>query len=211
MYADLCLAPRVEHVEAMARMLSEWGIKLVGVEASSPNVEVRKTLEVFKSYGIEALTRITIEASSRRELLQAIRAARRRFDILAVKPRTGETARLAARDGRVDLVVLEPGMARYMDRSEALLLRQGGGMIEIQLASVMSLSPRRLRGFMIIARRAAVYEAPFTVSSCATSLWELWHPQAVRSLLVSVGVPEHIAKLALTVYPRRLLKVKLHD
>jgi ribonuclease P/MRP protein subunit RPP1 len=129
------------------------------------------------------------------------------YDIVAVKPKTAEAARLAARDPRVSLVQLPPGMARYMDKSQVAMLREGGGAIELKLLPVLySGDPRTtLRGLMIIARRAAAYEAPLVATSGARSVWEILSPMHIRGLLVSFGLPESIAKLAVSGYPLSLV------
>ncbi len=182
----------------MARVASRMGLRLVGVEVAGDS---RALLKPFLEEGLEALARLTIRASTAREAAEAVRRYRRLYDILAVEPEGVEAARFAARDGRVDVVSLPPGMAKYMDRSEARLLLQGGGVVEVPLSAVVERGERGLRGLMIVVRRAVAYDAPFTVSSCARSEWEMWPPYSVAGLLVALGVPEHRALLAVTGYP----------
>ena len=190
-YVDFCLRPRsVKDAEKMAELIPRLGISVVGVEGD------KGMLKPFIDRGIETYHRITIKASNAGEAVRMLREARGRYDIVALYPANVETARLAARDERVDIVHLVPAMAKYMDRSEALLLRMGGGVIEVGLSRLVRLEPRQLRGFMIIVRRASAYEAPFIASSCATTVWDLWHPRLIQSILVFTGVPENLAKLS---------------
>ncbi len=199
-YVDLCVRPRnPAEAEAMARRMASMGYGAVGVEGEA------QLVKPFIEAGLVAVTRVTVEAETGAEALRLVRRIRGSYSIVALRPRGVEAARLAARDGRVDVVVLPPGMARYMDRSEARLLRLGGGVVEVHLRSVLEKDGRGLRGLMIIARRAVAYDTPFTVSSCATSAWELWHPYSVRGLLVSLGVPENHARLAVTAYPMQAI------
>jgi ribonuclease P/MRP protein subunit RPP1 len=207
-YCDLNVEPRDEaEARRMAEKLASVGVRCVAVEAS--DAEKARTLAgVFEDVGVEAYTRYTVEAKEWSAALNLVRRLVEHYDIIAVKPRTAEAARLAARDPRVALVQLSPGMARYMDRSQVLMLREGGGAIELKLLPILySADPRStLRGLMIIARRAAAYGAPLAATSGARSLWEIITPFHARAILVSFGLPENIAKLAVTSYPYSVVR-----
>lgn len=199
---DLQVAPRSrEEMEAIAGLAARMGLRVIGVEAPEPEA-ARALAGVARRHGLEAYTRITIEARDWGEAQRLIASLHQRYDIVAVRPRTAEAARLAARDPRVALVQLPPGMARYMDKSQALMLREGGSVVEIRLLPLLRGGDPRaaLRGVMIIARRAAAYGAAFTVSSGARTRWELWPPASARALLEALGVPAPLAKAALTAY-----------
>ncbi|KSW11428.1 hypothetical protein CF15_00790 [Pyrodictium occultum] len=209
-YIDLCLRPRSSKDAAeMASMAGVMGYRVVAVEAGDPE-HAREYARIFREEGIEALTRATVEAESWSKAVGLVRRLAQSFDLVAVKPRTAEAARLAARHPRIALVVLPPGMARYMDKSQAHLLREGGAAVEIQLHLLLHGGDPRggLRGSMIIARRAAAYEAPFTVTSCARTRWEMWHPRVVQALLAAFGLPELVARLAVTGYPAAVVNAK---
>jgi ribonuclease P/MRP protein subunit RPP1 len=177
------------------------GYRIVGVEARDKSL-----LKPFVDAGLEALTRLTIRARAASEAAEAVRSARRYYDVIAVEPEGVEAARFAARDGRVDVVSLKPGMARYMDRSQARLIAQGGGVIEVPLNPTIERGERGLRALMIVARRAVAFDAPFTVSSCARTMWEMWPPYSLAGLLIALGVPEHHALLAVTAYPASAIR-----
>ena len=207
LYCDLCIEPRgPEEARALARLLARLGYRLVAVEAE-PLDRARALAEEVSREGLRALTRVTVEA---RDWAEAVKRLRRLqgYDLVAVRPRTAEAARLAARDPRVALVQLSPGMARYMDKSQALMLREGGAAAEIRLRPLLyGGDPRQaLRGFMVIARRAAAYEAPLVVSSCARSPWEAWPPATVAGLLASMGIPPGHTRLMLGGYCRIALR-----
>ncbi|ABM80415.1 RNase P subunit p30 family protein [Hyperthermus butylicus] len=207
---DLNVAPTsVNEARRMAKLLKGMGVGCVAVEHGDPSV-ARQLVNVFEEEGVEAYTRVTLEISDWQRGIELVRRASRLYNIVVVKPKTAEAARLAARDPRVALLQLTPGMARYMDKSQAQMLREGGAAVEIRLLPLLyGGDPRSaLRGLMIIARRAAAYEAVFVATSGARSAWELWHPAIVRGLLVSIGLPENIAKLAVTGYPRSIVRLK---
>lgn len=205
---DLQLAPRsIRDADSMAEAAARMGLRVVAFEA--PSVEAaRGYAEAARRWGLEAYTRVTIEARSWGDAAREVaRAAQRGYDLVAVRPRSAEAARLAARDPRVAVIQLPPGMARYMDRSQALMLREGGAVVEVRLLPLLRPGDPRtaLRGAMVIVRRAAALGAPFIASSGARSLWEMWSPAAVRALLEALGVPSNIALLALTAYCRQAL------
>jgi len=209
---DLQLEPRsIEEAEAMAMLLAAMGVGVAAFEAEEVD-RARAYAEAAKRHGIEAYTRRTIEAKSWADALKEIaRAEARGYDIVAVRPRSAEAARLAARDPRVAIVQLPPGMARYMDRSQALMLREGDTVVEVRLLPLLRPGDPRaaLRGAIVITRRAAAYGAAFILSSGARTRWELWSPASARGLLEAFGVPPHISLLALTGYCRQALRKRL--
>jgi len=207
---DLHVAPRsLEDAQGIASLLASMGVRCVAIDNPNPR-EARAYTKPFTEAGLEAYTRVTIEADSWGKALKALRRISPHYDLVVVRPKSAEVARHAAKDPRVALVQLPPGMARYMDKSQARLLREGGAGIEVSLLPLLySDDPRRsLRGIMIIVRRAAAYEAMLVITSGARSKWELWSPAAIRALLVSFGVPENIVSLSLTGYPSSILYSK---
>lgn len=203
-FYDLCVSPRSRGEAAeMARLLRLLRVRGVAVERGVG-------VEEFRRAGLEAYTRVTIRAGSGSEVAVKVREARRLYDIVAVKPSTAEAARMAARDPRVDLVVLPPAMARYMDKSQARLLELGGGCIEVWLSHLLSGGdPRRtLRGILIIARRAAANDACLVVSSNAKTRWGLWSPYSAMALLECMGLPHTAALSALTVNPAMVVRMR---
>jgi len=197
---DSLVEPRGRReAEAIGSIASSLGISIVFVEARGVD-RAREYARLMRREGVEAYTRITLEADSWSDVVGYVGKAASLYDIVAVRPRGAEAARLAARDPRVAIVHLTPRMARYMDRSQSLMLREGSSYAEVKLKPLLrGGDPRRaLRGFMIIARRAAVYEAPLVVGSGARDSWELWAPASMAALLVSVGVPTTLAKLTVS-------------
>jgi ribonuclease P/MRP protein subunit RPP1 len=204
---DLHVAPRsLRDAYEIANELHSMGFSCVAVDNPDPH-KASELAKPFREAGLETYTRITIEAEKWQKALKNIRRAVLTHDLIIVKPRNAEVARYAARDPRVALVYLPPGMARYMDKSQAHLLREGGSGVEVCLRPVLyGDDPRRtMRGLMIISRRAAAYEARLVVTSGARSKWEIWHYASMRAVLVSFGLPENIAKLAVTGYPASIV------
>ena len=209
-YCDLNVEPRsLRDAEVMADRMAAMGFRCVAVEASDPE-KARLFASKFAERGLEAYTRVTVEVKEWGKAVELVRRLAERYNLVAVKPRSAEAARLAARDPRVALVQLSPGMARFMDRSQVTMLREGGGAIEVKLLPILyTADPRStLRGLMIVARRAAAYDAPLVASSGARSVWELMAPMHLRAILVSFGLPENIAKLAVSAVPLSIIASK---
>ncbi len=192
--------------EQLAQMLLRLGYRVAAVECSDPR-GAAEAARALREAGLEAYTRATVEAERWQDVVRQVARLSLSYDLMAVKPRSAEAARLAARDPRVSLVTLTPSMARYMDKSQALMLREGGSVVELRLLPLLRGGDPRaaLRGIMIIARRASAYDAAFTVTSGARSPWQLWPPASARALLEAFGVPPQLALLALTAYCRKAL------
>ena len=202
---DLCVAPRSERdLVEMASVLSELGYKGVALDVSFSRVEYGRAKTIFAKEGLELLSRVTFEAVSGKEVVEKARKFRLSYDIVAVRPLSAEAARVAARDPRVSLILLPPNMARYMDRSQARMLAMGGGCIEVCFRHILEGGdPRkRLRGIIIVVRRAIAFETCLVVTSCARTVWELWPTASLRGFLVSFGLSEHQAKLIVHTNPR---------
>lgn len=205
---DLQVSPREPgEAAALAETALEMGIRLVAVEAE-PLEKAKALAKTIEQHGVEAYTRFTVEAKNWVEAVkQVAKIHASGYDIVAVRPRSAEAARLAARDPRVSVIQLPPGMARYMDKSQALMLREGGAVVEVRLLPLLRGGDPRLalRGIMVITRRAAAYGAAFVVSSGARSRWELWSPASSRALLEAFGVPPNLSLLAVSGYCRQAL------
>ena len=208
---DLCLRPRsVEELEEMIGFAATLGYRAVAVEIPQEQVFSPGTVRrIGEKYGLEVYTRITLRPETKRELLAGLSRAEKRYDVIAVRTRSPEVIRHAARDGRVNLVSLASYQARYMDRSEADLLRQGGGGVEVWfselLGAVENNDYRRIRGFEAIIRRAVGYSARIVVPSCAKNKWGLRSPSILVAVLVSTGIPLTLAKTIVYSYPYAVL------
>lgn len=193
---DSLVAPKsTGDAESIARLYSSIGVGIVFVEARDHSL-AREYTRIFRDYGIEAFSRITIEVYDWRKSVHSIREYSREYDIVSVKPKTVEAARLATRDPDTRIIQFPLAMARYMDKSQALLMREGSAVAEVKLSPLLySSDPRRsLRRIMVLVRRAAAYEIPLVLGSGATSVWKIWHPWHVVALLYSFGLPLNTCK-----------------
>jgi len=202
---DLCIVPRSERdLMEIASVLGDLGYEGAALDVSLSRVEYGRARTIFAREGLELLSRITFEATSGKEIVEKARKLRLSYDIVAVRPLSAEAARIAARDPRISLILLPPNMARYMDRSQARMLAVGGGCIEVCFCHVLEGGdPRKkLRGIIIVVRRAIAFEACLVITSCARTIWELWPTASLRGFLVSFGLSEQQAKLIVHANPK---------
>jgi len=209
---DLCIAPRSERdLVEIASMLNDLGYEGAALDISLSRVDYRRAKTIFAREGLDLLSRATFEASSGKEVVEKARKLKLFYDIVAVKPLSAEAARIAARDPRISLILLPPNMARYMDRSQARMLAMGGGCIEVCFRHILEKGdPRKkLRGIIVVVRRAIAFEACLITTSCARTVWELWPTASLRGFLVSFGLSEQQAKVIVQANPKLVVsKVK---
>ncbi|AEM38695.1 RNase P subunit p30 [Pyrolobus fumarii 1A] len=189
----MCIKPRTRRDAGdLAALAALTNIGGVAVEVNDDDWGfVRR---VFEDAGLTVLRRVTIEVRKAGDVPRVASEARKKgYDIVAVLPLSDEAARYAARDERVDLVVVRPGMARLVDSSQAGLHRMGGGAVELQVTPLLS-QKQGFRTLMVVSRRAVAYSVPLVVSSCATTMWEFIPPRSIEALLSALGVPENYAK-----------------
>ncbi len=203
---DLCVKPgSVETLQAVLRLASSMGYEGVAVETTSLELSRGDAKRLSREYGVEVYRRITLRPSSHGEMLKMLAKSHGKYDLLVIESREPDVIRSAARDGRVGLVYISPLQARYMDRSQADLLRLGGGGVEARLADFLRALERRdyrrIRGLEALVRRGVAFGAKIVVGSCSTSLWGLRSPRSVLSILVVLGVPEPVAKTIVYSYP----------
>ncbi len=184
--ADLCVKPgSPSAAESIVRRAAELGYGVLGVEAAQDAWEAAK--DTCRELGIRCLRRITLASASTSRVKKMLRNAKR-ADIVAVKPESIGVARLAARDGRVKLVVAHT--PSFLDRSERRLFNLGGGAVEIPLPRPGRAQEFRL--FLASVRRAVASGLRVVVSSHAYDEWGLWPPASAASMAVLAGLPVRI-------------------
>ncbi len=179
--------------------LKKFGYYVIAVEGLK-----EKPLQVK---GIRILRRITIEAISEGEAKRKLRGIKQRYDIVALKPKSYGVARLAARDGRVDLIPIDEDTLRYVDLSEIRLLEKSRGAFELVL-STMYLNRYNMRFIKALQSKLMLltrYDVPLVVTSGASNVYELWHPKHVIGLLMLYGVSEYKALDTISFTPNTII------
>lgn len=186
-------------------LLRRLNYSIIAVEGLNEQLTVRG------EDAIRILVRITLEASNESEAKRRLRGIKRRYDIVALKPKSYGVARLAARDGRVDLIPVDEDTLKYIDLSEVRLLENSRGAFELSLSTLYrnrynTKFIRLLQNKMHLLIR---YDAPIVVSSGAQNMYELWHPKQVIGLLMLYGISESKALEAISFIPLMISKHRL--
>ena len=190
-------------------MLTAIGISCVAIQIDSQNMQ--EYLNILRREKIDTFTRWTIQAKHWTEVTREISNLREKYEIIAVKPLSIETARKSARNRNIDIVTITPSTSRYMDKSQATLLKENERLVEVPLRPLLASYKTRkdfyrmLRNIIIILRRAAAFDAPLIVTSGAKSAFELWHPKSIYNFLVTIGIPENICRQIILYYPTKLV------
>lgn len=180
----------------LCRMLHETGYSIIVLEGTYPSV----------CEGILVFEKKIVEAASRKELLHKLRNVDRKY-VVSVKPRSVESARVAARDSRVDTIILDEDSVRFMDKHQFNLMKQFVKPLEFSLNTWLrtSLKNRALvhRALFTCIHR---YGLPIVVSSGASKWNEVIHPKSAIEFLSSLlNIPPIISNLYVSVYPRDVL------
>ncbi len=179
--------------------LKKFGYYVIAVEGLE-----EKPLQVK---GVRILKRITIEATSEGEAKRKLRGIKQRYDIVALKPKSYGVARLAARDGRVDLIPMDEDTLRYVDLSEIRLLEKSRGAFELVLSTIYlnRYNTRFIKALQSKLMLLTRYDAPLVVTSGASNVYELWHPKHVIGLLMLYGVSEYKALDTISFTPSTII------
>jgi RNase P/RNase MRP subunit p30 len=199
-YVDLHLKPSTpEQAFEMTQLAIQLGYSHV---ASTQPVE-----------GLKAATRVDIEAKRGKELQDALRRSRRRYEIIAVRCLSKEVARLVARDERVDILLFpeDPALRRqnWLDHHEAGLLDGAGRAYEINASELLAASTMRLAKVITTIKRdlavASHHDIPVVLSSGATTPMLIREPRALTALATLLDIDEDYATDMLSTIPEAIL------
>ncbi len=208
-FADLSVRPKdPSALESIIRFASEkLEISLLGIE-KGPLYE--RGLEISKEYDLDIICREVIRGISRRDVGRALARMRRGSDcIKVVEVKTLDIARYAAVKSGVDIIRMEPEAFKFIDKSEARLIREGGNKpIEISLRSVLK-DPRSLPKLLNAIAKAFVYNIDIILVSDATEVFELVHPRSAAGIASLAGIPGDLALSYVSTVPfRAIAKIK---
>ena len=211
-FVDLCARPStVEDAVNMLALYSRLNYKIVAFE-KSPWLDTTRIEKAADDVGIRVVWRRTLRASRPREIQRQLKGLER-DELIAVAAETLEAARFAARNKRVHILTVSPGMERIVDRSTLTLFQQRGwGVVEVHLLPVLvaTMEPERrldytLRAMFTIFRRAVGYNLPLVISSCSNSPWLLPHPLHIIGLAALGDIPEEVSIQWITANPLNII------
>ena len=118
MYVDLSIRPRdLDELKAMVKVMVRFRVRAAAMEYGI--VDHWEAKSIASKAGVKLSLRATIKASTRREArlkLDRITSEAPEVEIVALEPLGLDAARYAAANRRVDVIRVEPGMERIVDR-----------------------------------------------------------------------------------------------
>jgi ribonuclease P/MRP protein subunit RPP1 len=204
-YVDLHLKPSTpEQAKEMALLASQLGYKHIA--STKPTADPGER--------ITTATRIDIDAKRSRELLEALKRSRRRYDVVAVRCLSKEVARQAAKDDRVDILLFpdDPTQRKqnWLDHHEAGLIDGTGRAYEVNASDLLATSPTRLSKVITQIKRdlavASRHDIPVVLSSGASTPLAMREPKALTALATLLDIDEDYAVEMLSTIPEAILE-----
>lgn len=195
----------VELIKALARLgFSDAVMELKGGLVSS----FEDLRSAASELGLRLHRKLVVQPDSRRELLDTLRSNRGRFEVITVICRNLEVALVAARDSRVDSLVIPPNPGFRIDRGVASTIRN---CVELPfswyLADRRSFLENALKVVELLGKRAGII-----VSSASSSPHLLRGPRELASLPWVLGYSQEraldtVSKTPSSILERNLLKL----
>jgi len=204
-YVDLHLKPSTpEQAKEMALLASQLGYKHIA--STKPTADPGER--------ITTATRIDIDAKRSRELLEALKRSRRRYDVVAVRCLSKEVARQAAKDDRIDILLFpdDPTQRKqnWLDHHEAGLIDGTGRAYEVNASDLLATSPTRLSKVITQIKRdlavASRHDIPVVLSSGASTPLAMREPKALTALATLLDIDEDYAVEMLSTIPEAILE-----
>ncbi|MCD6487983.1 MAG: RNase P subunit p30 [Desulfurococcales archaeon] len=181
-FIDLWLDIEPDEVEKAIDVGHKMGYTAFGLEDHGFNWRVKK----LRDKKITLVKRITLSEEKESKLKEKLRGIKLSFPIVSVKPQSIQVARFAARDGRVDTIIVDKDTAMYIDKTQVLMVKRYRKVLEIPLEEFLKANDRAKA--MIYRRLLLIlhYNTPFIISSRARKWNKIHHPLSIISLLTSL-------------------------
>jgi len=166
--------------------------------------EFKKLSEDFK---IEVYRKLILEPKDRLTLLKNLRAYRGEYEVVSVICSNLEVALTAARDSRVDSLILPPSKRFRIDKGVAALISNS-----VELPFKWFIDEASRREFIRVASEIVNYlsrKTSIIVSSSASKPFELRSPHELASLLQVLGLDRSTALDAVSIIPGKIIETNL--
>jgi len=189
--------------EKTTTLLKKLGYRAAVYEGGDLDSEASKVAD----RELTIVGKVVLTESSKDELLRKLRGIKSKRVVVSVKPLSVEVARLAARDSRVDTIVIDSDALHYIDKAQLNLMKQFFKPLELPINDFIQSS---LHVKAAIYRRIHYYmlhtKNPLIISSKASTWYELYSPLSLVNLVSTLfGIEPREALLYLTTYPRGIL------
>jgi len=218
-FIDFHVKHSVEDTEGLKRILElmvELGFSAVTLTFSVKDErrKIEESKDLCLRAGLDMVSRVDLNPKSPRELLEALRSVRRRFEIVAVLCSSKAVARQAAKDRRVDVLnfPVEPSKRAMLsfDRAEANLASQAFAAYEVNFSDVFRLrGVKRAKLVSIISREvetAKKFGIPIIISSGAETIYEVKSPRDLASISALIGLDQKTSLEAVSKTPLSIVE-----
>jgi ribonuclease P/MRP protein subunit RPP1 len=211
-FADLHLQLNPKDLVSAARVLTKaawlgYGFVAIPLSTDTHPKDKEKLAEICKRAEIDMVSRVDLQARTRDQLMNNLRKLRRKYEVICVSCENKEVARQAAKDRRVDLISF-PSVdysRRFLDRSEAELIRSGLAAWEIDTKPLFLLEgPARTRFLSTIRREISIaedFDVPLVLSSGVSNELLLRKPMEIAAIAGLFGLDETSALDSVSTIP----------
>ena len=193
--------------EEIVKALARLGFSAAVAEFHGSEEEWKSLKDLAQEEGLELYRKLILKPHGRNELLRALRVNRGRYEVITVMCKNLETALVAARDGRVDTLIIPPSPGYRIDKGVAALLKN---RVEIPFKEFLDPYARErflrtaLKVIGVLGRKAGVI-----ASSGASTTLELRGPRQLAALLMVLGLDQERALDSVSAEPCSILEENL--
>jgi RNase P/RNase MRP subunit p30 len=210
-FVDINIKPPLENKsmqEKMAHLAYQLGLGTVCLRfmQNATSNEIKSSVKIFRSVGLDVAIGLDIFANSRKQLLKQLNMSRRLFEILAVNCRDVKTAMVAARDRRVDLISLE-GIKSI--RTKQSIIKSCRTNIEFVLKRILSSERTSFEQINYFSREIELanrYKVNFVISSGAKEILLLRAPRDIAALANTLGLTKEQSLDSVSNIPLQIIR-----
>ena len=190
----------------LLRVLKRLGFSDAVMELGEDLLErVEDLKRAGEEIGINVYRKLVVAPESRKELLRELRSNRGKFEVITVLCENLEVALVAARDSRVDSLIIPPKPRFRFDKGVAATIKN---CVELPFSQYLSdkqaFLETALRLVEILGKRTELI-----VSSAASNPLELRGPRELASLPWVLGYPQEKALNSVSKTPSGILERNL--
>ncbi len=183
--------------------VKKLGFKSVVASSTSDSI-YEEFKKLGETYEVIIYRKLVLEPEDRMSLLKNLRKFRGGYEVISVICNNLEVALTAARDSRVDSLILPPGKMFRIDKGVASLISNS-----IELPFKWFIDEAARRDFIRVANEVINYLSSKTsiiVSSYASKPYELCSPHELASILQVLGIERKTALDSVSTIPWSIIE-----
>lgn len=208
-FIDVNISCLSEEVLKLASHL-KWRALALSIQDEGDLPTLKKLREEGWKLGLDVASRLNIATSSMSELKNKLSSMRRKFELVGVEPSTIEVSRYAAKDSRVDFVILPSEMKlKVVDEGILSLMSDSNVMLEIDLAPIIEKEchPKLLNFYRRVYEKARGRGVKIVFASGVKNYIDLRAPRDLASLASLITLDEDASSEGLSRIPMERLAI----